>query len=404
MIESRKPEKPLEGLKVLEMGQLIAGPFGGSLMATFGAEIIKIERPRTGDPLRQTRKMYKGTSLWWYSLGSNKKCITLDLNHPKGQQIAKRLAAQVDVIIENFRPGTMEKWGMSYEALSALNPGLIMVRISGWGQSGPYAQRPGYANVAEAFGGIRYTTGYPDRPPVRTGVSLGDLVAGLHAVMGLLMAVYHRDVKGTGEGQVIDVAIYEAIFNLMESSLAEYDKLGYLRERTGAKLEGIAATSTYTCADGKFIVIGANGDSIFKRLMITIGRMDLAEDASLKHNDGRVAYEREIDAAIENWVRQHDYETVFARLTEANVPCGPIYSIADIVSDPHFIARQMWREFDLGDGDLIKLPSAVPKLSKTPGETNWIGPPLGAHNRQIFGELLGLTDDEMRDLSDQGVI
>lgn len=397
-------QRPLAGLKVLEMGQLLAGPFASAMLAGFGAEVIKIERPRTGDPIRTWRKIYRGTSLWWLSLGRNKKSITLDLTRPEGQQIARRLAARVDILLENFKPGTLERWGMSYDALRELNPRLIMVRVSGWGQTGPYASRPGYANVAEAMGGIRYTTGYPDRPPVRTGVSLGDTLAGLHAALGALVAIYHRDVRGTGQGQVVDVAIYEAVFNMMESMLAEYDKLGYVRERTGPKLEGIVPTSTYRCADGKYIVIGGNGDSIFKRLMNAIERPDLADDPRLAHNDGRVAHEEMIDRAIEEWTSRHPYEVVFQRLTEAEVPCGPIYSIADIVRDEHYIARGMFEEVDLGDGDKVKIPSVVPKLTATPGGTDWPGPPLGAHNDEIYRGLLGMSEDELRRLQEAGVI
>ncbi|MER3426670.1 MAG: carnitine dehydratase [Pyrinomonas sp.] len=404
MSEQRVQRRPLAGLRVLEMGQLLAGPFAAAMLAGFGAEVIKIERPRTGDPIRRWRKIYRGTSLWWLSLGRNKKSITLDLTRPEGQQVARRLAAKVDLLLENFKPGTLERWGMSYEELRELNPRLIMVRVSGWGQTGPYASRPGYANVAEAMGGIRYTTGYPDRPPVRTGVSLGDTLAGLHAALGALVAIYHRDVHATGQGQVVDVAIYEAVFNMMESMLAEYDKLGFVRERTGPKLEGIVPTSTYRCADGKYIVIGGNGDSIFKRLMHAIERPDLAEDPRLAHNDGRVTHEEMIDRAIEEWTSRHPYEVVFRRLTDAEVPCGPIYSIADIVRDEHYIARGMFEEVDLGDGDKVKIPSVVPKLTATPGGTDWPGPPLGAHNHEIYRGLLGMSEEELQQLQEAGVI
>jgi crotonobetainyl-CoA:carnitine CoA-transferase CaiB-like acyl-CoA transferase len=396
-------QKPLAGLKVLEMGQLLAGPFAGSILAGFGAEVIKIEKPVTGDPLRVWRKLYKGTSLWWLSMGRNKKSITLDMTNPKGQEIARKLAAKVDIVLENFKPGTMERWGMGFEDLQKTNSGLIMVRVSGWGQTGPYAARPGYANVAEAVGGLRYTSGYPDRPPVRTGTSIGDTLAALHAVIGALTAIYHRNVNG-GRGQVVDVAIYESVFNVMESALAEYDKLGYVRERTGAKLEGIVPTSSYPCKDGKFIIIGGNGDSIYKRLMHAIGRADLAEDARLAHNDGRVQHEAMIDAAIEEWTLSHTYEEAYEKLVAADVPCGPIYSIADIVRDPHYIARELFETVDLGEGDAVKIPAVLPKLTETPGGTDWIGPKLGEHNAEIYGKFLQMSPSEIEHLKAEGVI
>ncbi len=396
-------ERPLKGLKVLEMGQLLAGPFCGSLLAGFGAEVIKIEKPKTGDPLRVWRKIYKGTSLWWLSMGRNKKSVTLDMTHPKGQEIAKRLASKVDILIENFKPGTMEKWGMGYEELRKLNPGLIMVRVSGWGQTGPYASRPGYANVCEGVGGLRYTTGYPDRPPVRTGTSIGDTLAGLHAALGALIAVYYRDVKG-GEGQVVDVAIYESVFNMMESTLAEYDKLGFIRERTGAKLDGIVPTSTYQTKDGKFIIIGGNGDSIYRRLMYAIGRPDLAEHPEMQNNAGRVKHEEVIDKAIADWTAAHTYEEVYTKMIEAEVPCGPVYSIADIVKDPQYNARNMFETVEIEPGDNVKIPAVVPFLSKTPGGTDWIGPKLGQHNEEIYINFLGMSREEYENLVAQGVI
>jgi formyl-CoA transferase len=396
-------KRPLAGLKVLEMGQLLAGPFTASVLAGFGAEVIKIEKPKTGDPLRVWRKLYKGTSLWWLSMGRNKKSITLDMTHPKGQEIAKRLAAKVDIVLENFKPGTMEKWGMGYEDLRAINPGVIMVRVSGWGQTGPYASRPGYANVAEAVGGLRYTSGYPDRPPVRTGTSIGDTLAALHAVIGALTAVYHRDVNG-GTGQVVDVAIYESVFNMMESTLAEYDKLGYVRERTGAKLEGIVPTSSYPCKDGKYIIIGGNGDSIYKRLMHAVGRPDLAEDPRLAHNDGRVQHEETIDQAIEEWTLQHTYDDAYAQIVAAEVPCGPVYSIADIVQDEHYQARELFETVEIEPGDTVKIPSVLPKLSETPGGTDWIGPALGEHNEEIYREFLGMSENEIEELKQESVI
>jgi formyl-CoA transferase len=407
MTESEKghPEPSLSGLRVLELGQLLAGPFTSVLLAGFGADVIKAEPPGIGDPLRTWRKMYKGTSLWWYTLGRNKKCITLDLRHPKGQDLVRRLVATgYDVVLENFRPGRMEEWGLGYEDLKAINPRVIMVRVSGWGQTGPYAQKPGYASVAESIGGLRYITGYPDRPPVRTGISLGDSLAGLHAALGLLMALYHRDAKGTGEGQVVDVAIYESVFNVMESLLPEFDMYGHIRERSGSKLDGIVPSNTYRCKDGKYVVIGANGDSIFKRLMVAIGRRDMAEDPKYAHNTGRVEQEREIDEVIEAWTNRHAFQEVLSKLEEADVPAGPIYSIAEIVQDPQYLAREMFETVTLDDGTPLRLPALAPKLSRTPAQTEWIGPELGAHNEEVYKHLLGLSDEEVQALQEEKVI
>ena len=398
------PPRPLEGLRILELGQLLAGPFASVILAWFGAEVIKVEPPGVGDPLRRWRKLYKGTALWWYILGRNKKCVTLNLRSPRGQEIARQLVAKVDVVLENFKPGTLEKWGLGYEELKKINPGLIMTRVSGWGQNGPNALMPGYANVAEGVGGLRYVTGYPDRPPVRPNLSLGDSLAGLHAALGVLLAVYHRDVKGTGEGQMVDVAIYESVFNMMESLVPEYDKLGHVRERRGAKLSGIVPTSTYLCSDGKYIIIGGNGDTIFKRLMTTAGREDMANDPRLEHNDGRVEHEEAIDAAIEAWTGQHTFEEVFQMLEAAGVPTGPIYSVAEILEDPHYQARGMFEEVEIAEGETVKLPTLVPKLSRTPGGTEWIGPPLGAHNEEVYSSLLGMRPEEIARLHEEGII
>jgi crotonobetainyl-CoA:carnitine CoA-transferase CaiB-like acyl-CoA transferase len=397
-------KKPLEGLRILEVGQLLAGPFASVLLAWFGAEVIKVEPPGIGDPLRTWRSMYKGIALWWYILGRNKKCITVNLRVPKGQEIVRRLVKHVDVVLENFKPGTMEKWGLGPEDLKRINPRVIMVRVSGWGQTGPNAPKPGYASVAEGVGGLRYVTGYPDRPPVRPNLSLGDTVAGLHAALGVLMAVYHRDVRGAGEGQVVDVAIYESVFNLMESMLPEYDKLGVVREREGSKLSGIVPTNTYVCKDGTHIIIGGNADSIFKRLMIAIGRQDLASDARLEHNHGRVQHAEMIDEAIACWTQKHDSDEVVKLLEKAGVPVGPIYSIADIMRDPHFQARGMFEDVPIADGEQIKLPTFAPKFSETPGGTAWPGPPLGSHNKEVFSDLLGLGEEELRELCREGVI
>lgn len=397
-------EPPLKGLRILEMGQLLAGPFASVLLAWFGAEVIKIEPPGIGDPLRTWREVHNGTALWWYILGRNKKCVTLNLRDPKGQEIARKLARESDVLLENFKPGTMEKWGLGFDQLQAINPRIIMVRVSGWGQSGPYGHKPGYASVAEGVGGLRYITGFPDRAPARPNLSLGDSLAGLHAALGLLMAIYHRDVHGTGKGQVVDVAIYESVFNMMESMVPEFDLFGLIRERQGSKLTGIAPTNTYLCQDGNYIIIGGNGDSIFKRLMTAAGRPDMAESPRFAHNNDRVAHEEEIDQAISDWTRQRSYNEVLTALEQAGVPAGPIYSIADIMRDPHFQARGMFESVELPDGTPVKLPTFAPKLSDTPGRTEWIGPRLGEHNEEIYCGRLGMNRSELEDLTERGVI
>ena len=402
--EGKKTVAALQGVRVLEIGQLLAGPFAGALLASFGAEFINVESPKGGDPLRTWRKVYKGTGLWWSVLSRNKKCITLDLRHPQGQNLARKLAKNTDILLENFKPGTMEKWGLGYDELKKQNPRLIMVRVSGWGQTGPYASKPGYASVAEAMSGLRHVTGYPDRPPVRPNLSLGDTIAGMHAALGALMAVYHRDIHKRDHGQVVDVAIYEAVFNMMESMLPEYDKLGYIRERQGAKLSGIVPSNTYICKDGKYIVIGGNGDAIYKRLMNAIGRKDLAEDPRLEHNEGRVEHEEMIDSAITAWTKNHTFQEVFDILEAAAVPCGPIYSIAEMVRDPHFNARGLFEELEISNGEKLKIPRIVPLLSETPGRTEWAGPALGTHNEEVYGRQLGLTKEELNTLQQQGVI
>src|SRR5260221_12896520 len=323
---------PLAGIKILELGQAIAGPFAAAFLAWFGAEVIKVEPPGTGDPLRNWRVVHQGTSLWWYSMARNKKCITLNLRAPEGQRIARELAKRVDVVLENFRPGTLEKWGLGYEQLKKENPGIILARISGYGQTGPNAQKPGFAAVAEAFGGLRYVTGEPDRPPVRPNLSLGDSVAGLHAALGILMALYHRDARG-GSGQVLDVALYESVLNLMEGTISEFDLAGVTREREGMRLTGIVPSGTYPCADGAYVVIGANGESIFRRFMTAIGREDLAGDERLASNEGRSKHIDEIDEAITVWTMRRKSEEALKILSEAEVPSGPIHSSAQKLTD-----------------------------------------------------------------------
>ena len=394
---------PLAGIKILEVGQAIAGPFAASFLAWFGAEVIKVEPPGTGDPLRNWRVVHQGTSLWWYSMARNKKCITLDLRAKEGQRIARELAKRVDVVLENFRPGTLEKWGLGYGALKKENPGLILARISGYGQTGPNAQKPGFAAVAEAFGGLRYVTGEPDRPPVRPNLSLGDSVAGLHAALGILMALYHRDAKG-GTGQVIDVALYESVLNLMEGAISEFDLAGVKREREGMRLTGIVPSGTYPCADDAYIVIGANGDSIFRRFMSAIGRDDLAQDPRLAQNDGRSRHVDEIDAAISDWTLRHPAREAIRILEAAEVPTGPIYSAAEMVEDPHYRERGVYEQAELPGGQSVKLPTVAPKLAATPGGLRWIGPPLGAHNNEVYRDWLGLPATELARLASEGVI
>ncbi|MFZ5557950.1 MAG: CaiB/BaiF CoA transferase family protein [Pseudomonadota bacterium] len=377
---------PLQGIKVIELGTLIAGPFCGRLLAEFGAEVIKIEPPGEGDPLRKWRKLHNGTSLWWYVQGRNKKSVTVNLRSAEGQEIVRRLARDADIVVENFRPGAMEKWNLGWERLSAVNPGLVMVRISGYGQTGPYRDRPGFGAIGESMGGLRHLTGFPDQPPVRVGVSIGDSIAALHGAIGALMALRHREVNG-GKGQVVDVALYESVFNLMESLLPEYDLTGFVRNRSGSSLPGIVPSNTYPCRDGKYVVIGANADSIFKRMMTAIGRLDLADDPELKHNDGRVAHTERIETAISDWTRAHDLEHVLDVLEKADVPSGRIYDIAEIVADPHYRARNMFEQVRLPDGQPLKLPAIVPKLSGTPGQTEWVGPALGEHTDAVLGAL-----------------
>jgi formyl-CoA transferase len=393
---------PLQGVRVIELGTLIAGPFCARLLAEFGAEVIKVEPPGSGDPLRTWRKLHEGTSLWWYAQARNKKSVTLDLKHKEAQEIVRKLARDADIVVENFRPGAMEKWGLGWDDLSKINPRLIMVRLSGFGQTGPYRDRAGFGAIGESMGGLRYVTGYPDRPPVRVGVSIGDSIAALHGVIGALMALHHRNANG-GRGQFVDVALYEAVFNMMESVLPEYGMFGFVRERSGASLPGIVPSNTYVTRDGKYVVIGANADSIFKRMMNAIGRPDLAGDPALAHNDGRVARTGEIEKVIGDWVAGHDLDRVLEVLERADVPSGKIYDIADIAQDAHYAARQMIGSYSLKDGKSIKLPGIVPKLSETPGETKWLGPALGEHTAEVLSAL-GYGVEQQRDMKKRGVI
>ena len=384
--------KPLAGVKVIELGTLIAGPFAARILAEFGAEVIKIESPDGGDPLRKWRKLYEGTSLWWLVQARNKQSLTLNLKHEAGKQILRQLVSEADIVIENFRPGVMEKLGLGWEQLSAINPGLVMLRLSGFGQSGPMAQQPGFGAIGESMGGLRYVTGFPDRPPVKTGISIGDSIAALWGALGALMALRHKEVNG-GAGQVVDVALYEAVFAMMESLVPEFDVFGFVRERTGNIMPGITPSNTHTTRDGRHITIGANGDAIFRRLMRAMGRDDLAEDATLADNAGRDARREELYALIDAWVAQHDEAAVLATLAAAEVPASRIYSVADMFADPQFLAREMLHTVKLPDGRDCRMPGVVPKLSGTPGGSEWIGPALGAHTDAV---LAGLGYDEAR--------
>ena len=397
---------PLAGIKVLELGTLIAGPFCGRMLAEFGAEVIKIEAPGDGDPIRKWRVLKDGTSLWWSVQARNKKSLTLNMKDARGRAIARELALEADIIVENYRPGVLEKWELGYEQLKALNPATIMVRLSGFGQTGPMKDLPGFGAIGESMGGLRYVSGHADRPPVRVGVSIGDSVAALHGVIGAMMALRHRDVTGgklKGEGQMVDVALYESVFNLMESLVPEFDHAGVVRERTGGALPGIVPSNTYTTRDGENIVIAGNGDAIFKRLMLAMGRIDLAGDAQLARNDGRVQRTEEIDAAIQAWCDTHDIDSALAVLQAADVPAGKIYSVRDMMTDPQFLAREMFEQHQFADGTPIKLPAISPKLSATPGRTQWIGPTLGQHNDEVL-RTLGYGDDEIAAMRKDGVL
>jgi crotonobetainyl-CoA:carnitine CoA-transferase CaiB-like acyl-CoA transferase len=393
---------PLQGIRVIEIGTLIAAPFAARLMAEFGADVIKIEAPETGDPLRKWRKLHEGTSLWWYLQSRNKKSICVNLKSADGVEIVKRLAADADVVIENLRPGALEKLGLGWDVLHAINPKLTMVRISGYGQSGPYRDRPGFGAIGEAMGGIRYTTGDVDGAPARVGVSLGDSLASLHGVIGALMSLL-RVKTGQGEGQVVDVSLVESVFNLMESLVPEYDLLGHVRERSGGALPGIAPSNTYRTEDEGFVVIAGNSDPIFKRLMHVIGRPDLADDPALARNDGRVQHCAMLDQAITAWTSHHSTDDVLAALERAEVPSGRIYSVADIVADPHYQARDMLLQAQLPGGASVKMPGIVPKLSDTPGEVRWQGPALGEHTGSVLSEL-GFANEDIERLRREGAV
>ncbi|MDH2200392.1 CaiB/BaiF CoA transferase family protein [Ectopseudomonas oleovorans] len=400
MTQSNTRNMALQGLKVIEMGQLIAGPFASKLLGEFGADVIKIEPPGVGDPLRKWRKIKDGTSLWWHVQSRNKRSLTLDLKQTEAQEIVRKLVSEADVLVENFRPGTLEGWGLSYEALKAINPRLIMLRISGYGQTGPYRDLPGFGVIGEAMGGLRHLSGYPGQAPVRVGISIGDSLSSLYGVIGVLLALQER--ARSGEGQEIDVALYESVFAMMESLIPEYDAFGYVREPAGSALPGITPSNSYPCNDGSYVLIAGNGDSIYKRLMSLIGRDDLGNDPRLAQNDGRSQHAELIDGAIAEWTAQRGRDEVIEALKGARVPAGYPYTAADIVQDPHYLARQMIEQVQTSVGPL-KVPGVLPKLSRTPGRIGTGGPQLGEHNDDIL-EGLGLSAEQVAGLRERGII
>lgn len=392
---------PLAGYRVIELGQLLAGPFAGCMLGYFGAEVIKIEPPQGGDPIRRWREMRGDTSLWWRSLARNKKSVTIDLKISEGVDLVRRLIDKADVVIENFRPGVVENWGLGPEDFRASNPGLVYARISGYGQDGPYASRPGFASVCEGMSGFRYVNGHPGEAPVRPNLSIGDTISGIHAALGIALALLEKN--RSGEGQVVDVALVESMFNLMEAVVPEFDGNGVIREPSGSTVTGIVPTNTYRCADGRYIVIGGNGDSIFKRLMEAAGYPEMAADPRLASNPGRVEHEAEIDAALASWCAAGESAELLRRLEEARVPAGPIYNVEDMLADPHFRERKLFETVEI-DGQPLKIPAILPKLSRTPGATRWPGAELGKDNREVLGGLLGLSEEQIEVLRSAAVI
>jgi crotonobetainyl-CoA:carnitine CoA-transferase CaiB-like acyl-CoA transferase len=398
--------KPLSGIRVIEVGQLLAGPFAGTMLAYFGAEVIKVEPPGEGDPIRGWRLLdEEGTSYWWRSLGRNKKSLTLNLRAPEGREILGDLLNDADVLIENFKSGTMEKWGLGPDEVSKRNPNLIYTRISGYGQTGPYSRKPGYASVTEAYSGFRYINGFADDVPVRPNLSLGDSVAGLHAAMGILLALLARKSSDTeANGQVVDVALYESMFNLMEGIVPEYSGAGEIRQPAGSTITGIVPTNTYLCSDGKHVVIGGNGDSIYVRLMTAIGREDLAKDPRLASNPGRVTHQKLIDGAIAAWADQLTSRQVIQAMEDADVPVGAIFSIADAFEDPHYQARGMFEQVQvLNRDDTLAIPAILPKLMGTPGSTEWPGGEVGSHTDDLL-TAMGLAADRIAALKERGIV
>lgn len=393
--------RPLAGLRVIEIGQLLAGPFTGTILGYFGAEVIKVEPPEVGDPIRGWREVRDGTSLWWASLSRNKKCITLDLKTPKGQEVLKKLANTADVFVENFRPGTMEKWGIGPDTFKEENPGLIYARISGYGQTGPAASKAGFASVCEAFGGFRYVNGFPGEVPVRPNISIGDTLAGIHAALGVLLAYIGR--QKSGQGQVVDVAIFEGLFNLLEAVIPEYSGAGIVREPSGTAITGIVPTNTHRCKDGKHIVIGANTNSMFKRLAKAMDKPEMGDDSRFTENADRVANQKEIETIIESWTLQINSKEALEALDVAGVAAGPIYSVKDMFEDEQYRARELFQEVSI-DGKPLTIPAIIPRLSRTPGKTDFPGSKLGAHNEEVLQDILGYTEQEIVDLKAEKII
>ena len=392
--------EPLSKLKVVEMGQLIAGPFAAKTLADFGADVIKIEPPKVGDALRKWRLLKDGTSIWWQVQSRNKRSLSLDLKEVEAQDIVRTLIKEADVLIENFRPGTLEGWGLDPEKLLELNPRLIVLRISGYGQTGPYRDKPGFGVVAEAMGGLRHLTAEPGRVPVRVGISIGDTLASLHGVRGILLALQER--HNSGKGQIIDIALYEAVFNCMESLLPEYSAFGEIRQAAGSALPGIAPTNAYQCADGGYVLVAGNGDSIFKRLMTLIGRDDLGNDPQLENNDGRVKRVAELDQAIGEWAKTVSTTKALEALDSVAVPAGRIYTVADIASDPHYKARENIQTIQMKDGSRVDVPGVIPKLSRTPGSIKTLAPEIGQNTDEIL-KSIGLSDHQVASLKERGI-
>ena len=403
MEATARPPRPLEGLRVIEVGQLLAGPFAATILGYYGAEVIKVEPPDGGDPIRRWRIVKNETSLWWYSIARNKKCVTLDLRERRGRDILRTLVNQSDVLIENFRPGTMEKWELGPAEFKQSNPGLIYSRVSGYGQTGPYAPRPGFASVCEGFGGFRYVNGFPGQPSVRPNLSIGDTLAGVHAAFGILLAYIARGRVTHGAGQVVDVAIFESIYNLMEGVVPEYDGAGIIREASGSTLTGIVPSNIYPTQDGKTIIIGANTNSMFQRLCELMGEVGMAQDPRYKENNNRVEHQTELDGLIGRWTGAMTASEVLAKLEAAGVAAGPIYSVADMVADPQYQARGLFEEV-MVDGETLKIPAIIPRLTDTPGRTDWPGAMLGAHNDEVYLGLLGMSAGELAELKAAGVV
>lgn len=398
---STEDKRPLTGIRVIEMGTLIAGPFAGKTLGDFGAEVIKIEAPGMGDPLRTWRTTEGVTSMWWHVQARNKKSVAIDLRQPEGQALVRQLASEADIVIENFKPGTMEQWGLGYEALSALNPRLIMLRISGYGQTGPLRDLAGYGVIAEAMGGFRYITGMPGEAPVRPGISIGDSLSALHGLIGILMALYNR--TNTGKGQMIDVALYESVFNMMEGAVPEFDRNGMVREPAGSAIQGISPTNAYPCNDGNYVLIAGNGNSIFKRLMTLIGRDDMGNEPAYASNPGRVRDMARIDAAIAEWTQQRSLTDALDALALASVPAGRVFTVKDIVKDPHYQARGMLQKIKLDDGSDLMVPGVIPKLSDTPGSFTGGGPRLGQHTEEVLS-CMGVDASHLESLRQKGVV